>query len=254
MHISNMLQDKVAVVTGGSSGIGKGIAQMFASQGAKVIVTGRKLEPLQETVKDQPNISYVQGDMTDESCIEAIMGTIDKDYNGQLDILVNNAGWCPLKPVWDITMEDYHAAFDVDVEALVNMTIHALPYLLKSKGNIINMSSVGADHPNSNISLYVGAKAAVQNFTKAWAIELADKGVRVNAIAPGAIKTNIWEVPGATKEQDEQNIARVDASIPMKHMGTPSDIAKAALFLASDDLSGYVTGSVYGVDGGMGAL
>lgn len=195
------LDGKVAIVTGGSSGIGKAIAERFSQEGANVIITGRHEETLKEVSNDK--ISYVVGDMTDSKAVEKVVNTaIDKF--GRIDILVNNAGWCPVQPITNITIDDYNKAFDLDVKSVVDLTTKALPYIIEAKGNIINLSSVGATHPGINLSMYVGAKAAIENFTRVWALELADKGVRVNAIAPGAIRTNIWDVPGLTKEESKK--------------------------------------------------
>ena len=119
--------------------------------------------------------------------------------------------------------------------------------------NIINLSSVGATHPGVNLSMYVGAKAAIENFTRVWALELADKGVRVNAIAPGAIRTNIWNVLGLTKEESQKHEDSIARTIPFKRFGRPEEVANVAMFLVSDEAS-YVSGSVYAVDGGQGAL
>lgn len=245
-------KNKVAVVTGGSSGIGEAIAKRFADEGAKVIITGRHEDTLKKTADYSDNISYMVLDMTADDAPQKVVDLLNSQYSGQLDILVNNAGWCPIQPLKDITKESYHAAFDLDVEAPVLLSAAVLPLLEKTKGTIINISSVGGEHPAPNISLYVAAKAAIENLTKAWALELAKDGIRVNAIAPGAIESNIWKVPGATQKEMDDNLARVNAGIPMGHFGKPEDIASVANFLASDE-AGYVTGSVYGCDGGMGA-
>lgn len=249
----NKLENKVAVVTGGGSGIGAGIALKFASAGANVIIVGRHENTLKEISEKNSKISYVIGDMTDSNTIKKIIDKIDNEYNGKLDILVNNAGWCPVKSIKEITLEDYNKAFDLDVKAVVELTIKALPYLLKSKGNIINLSSVGATHPSANLSMYVGAKAAIENFTKAWALDLALDGVRVNAIAPGAIETNIWNVPGMNELDAKKHQEGIANTIPVRRFGTKEEVANVALFLASDEAS-YVTGSIYAVDGGMGAI
>lgn len=244
------LDGKVAIVTGGGSGIGRGIALKFALEGSSVIIVGRRENTLKEVSEENPNISYVVGDITDSSVISKVVDTAKEKF-GHLDILVNNAGWCPVQPITKIILDDYDKVFDLDVRALVDMTIQALPMIIKSRGNIINLSSVGASHPGVNLSMYIGAKAAVENFTKAWALELASSGVRVNAIAPGAIRTNIWNVPGLSKEakKHEDSIAK---TIPFQRFGTAEEVANVALFLASDDAS-YVSGSIYGVDGGQGA-
>ena len=247
------LDGKVAVVTGGGSGIGASIVERFAKEGANVIIVGRRESALKETSKLDDKIFYVVGDITDSGAIKSVINTIKEKFNGQLDILVNNAGWCPVQPIIEMTIEDYDKAFSLDVRALVEMTIESLPLILKSKGNIINLSSVGATHRSVNLSMYQGAKAAVENFTRVWALELADKGVRVNAISPGAIRTDIWNVPGLTEEESKKHVEEIASTIPCKRFGEAEDIANVALFLVSDEAS-YVTGSIYAVDGGMGAL
>lgn len=246
------LEGKVAIVTGGSSGIGKGIALKFAKEGANVIIVGRHEDTLKEVANENEKISYVVGDITDSNVVSKIVNTA-KDKFGRIDILVNNAGWCPVEPITKITVEDYDKAFNLDVRSVVDLTTKALPLLIESKGNIINLSSVGATHPAANLSMYTGAKAAIENFTRVWALELADKKVRVNAIAPGAIESNIWNVPGLTKEEAEKHRAGIASGIPFKRFGTPEEVANVALFLVSDEAS-YVSGSIYAVDGGQGAL
>ena len=242
------LNGKVAIVTGGGSGIGRAIAQRFAQEGAHVVIAGRKEQPLQETAAADGKISYVVGDVTRTETIEKIIDTVQEKY-GRLDILVNNAGWCPVQPITEITIEDYDRAFDLDVRAVVNMTIHALPLILQSKGTILNLSSTGATHPAANLSMYVGAKAAIENFTRSWAIELAPKGVQVNALAPGAIRTNIWNVTDLSPEAAKAHEDGIAAGIPMGRFGRPEEVANVAAFLVSHEAS-YVSGSIYGVTGG----
>ena len=175
-----------------------------------------------------------------------------KNKFGKLDILVNNAGWCPVQPLKEIKIEDYDKAFNLDVRSLVNITIESLQLILKAKGNIINISTVGASHRGPNLSMYLGAKAAVENFTRCWALELAKDGVRVNAIAPGAIETNIWYVTDLSPEDAKKHKESMEKVIPCGRFGTPEEVANVALFLASKEAS-YVTGSIYNVDGGAGA-
>ena len=246
-------QGKNAVVSGGSSGIGEASALRFAEEGARVLILARKEEDLARVAEKNPNIRYLAVDLTDSSSVAEVAAKVKQDFGGKLDILMNNAGWCPVQPVTQITLDDYNKAFDLDVRSVVDMTIQLLPYVLAAKGTILNLSSVGATHPNTNLSLYVGVKAAIENFTRTWALELADKGVRVNAIAPGAVKTNIWNVPGLTPEESKAHEERITAGIPMGRMAEPSEIANVAAFLASDQAS-YITGSVIAVDGGTGAF
>ena len=246
------LDGQVAVVTGGSSGIGKSIAILFAKEGADVVIISRKEEALKEVCKLNPKkITYVAGDITKTEVIKKLVEYVKNKF-GKLDILVNNAGWCPVQPLKELKIEDYDKAFNLDVRALVNITIEFLQLILKAKGNIINLSTVGATHRGPNLSMYLGAKAAVENFTRCWAMELAKDGVRVNAIAPGAIETNIWNVTDLSPEEAKKHKESMEKMIPCGRFGTPEEVANIALFLASKEAS-YVNGSIYNVDGGAGA-
>lgn len=244
---------KTALVTGGSSGIGRAIARRLAEEGAKVLIIARKENDLKATAEGYPTISYLVGDLTQQDAISSLSEYIAKDFDGKLDILVNNAGWCPVKSITEVTMADYGKAFDLDVRAVVDLTINTLPYVLKAKGTIINLSSIGATHAAPNISMYVGAKAAISSFTRGWALDLAKQGARVNAVAPGAVETNIWNVPGLTPEQSEAHEKSITSGIPMGRMAKPEEIASVVAFLASDQAS-YVSGAVFAVDGAAGAM
>lgn len=245
---------KTAVVTGGGSGIGRAIAQRLAKEGAKVLVIARNQESLKETADPYPqNISWLSADLTDDSSAELIARKIESDFSSRLDILVNNAGWCPVQPVTQLTVEDYDKAFSIDARAVMNLTVHLLKYIVKARGNIINMSSVGASHPAANLSMYTAAKAAVENFTKVWTLDLAGTGVRVNAIAPGAVRTNIWNVTNLPKEAERAHEEHIASTIPVKRFARPEEIAAVAAFLCSKEAS-YITGAVIPVDGGQSAV
>ena len=208
------LDGKVAIVTGGGSGIGKSITVLFAKEGADVVIIGRNEESLKETCKlNEKKISYVVGDITKEENIKKLLDYVTEKF-GKLDILVNNAGISIDKSIKELNISEYDKTFDLDVRALVNMTINCLPLLIKSKGNILNNSSICSTHCVAKMSMYSGAKAAINNFTRCWAIELAKDGVRVNAIAPGAIETDIWKKTNSSKEQIEKFIAYIKNKIP----------------------------------------
>lgn len=247
------LDGKVAIVTGGGTGIGKAIAETSAKERAKVVIVGRREEKLKQVCDNNSGISYVVADITKTDNIKNIIKYVDDNFGGQLDILVNNAGWCPVAPLKELSIADYDKAFNLDVRALVEMTIESLPLILKSKGNIINLSTVGATHRAPNLSMYIGGKGAVENFTRCWALELAADGVRVNAIAPGAIKTDIWNVPGLSEEESKKHQEGIIKGIPCGRMAEPYEVANVALFLASNDAS-YVSGAIYAVDGASGAV
>lgn len=250
--MSKQFENKVAVVTGGGSGIGRAIAERYANEGAKVIIAGRRENVLKEVADSNKNISYVVADITNSDDVTKIAKTIETDFAGQLDILVNNAGWAPVTPLKELTLADYDRAFALDVRALLDMTIQTLPFILKSKGTIINLSTVGAQHRGPNMSMYLGAKAAVENFTRVWAMELAADGVRVNAIAPGTIATDIWNQTDLSEEEAKAHMNNIISMIPLRYVGESEDIANAAAYLASEQAR-YVTGVILAVDGGMGA-
>ena len=198
------LDGKVAIVTGGGSGIGKAIAISFAKEGADVVIIGRTEETLKETCKiNEQKIFYITGDITKELSIKTLIEFVTKKF-GKLDILVNNAGLCIYQSIKEIKMSFffyYDKIFDLDVRALVNVTIECLPLIIKSKGNILIISSLVGIHCAFKMSMYSGAKAAINNFTKSWALDLANDNVRVNEIAPGAIETKIWDEDNAPSEQ-----------------------------------------------------
>ena len=246
------LDGKVAIVTGGGSGIGKAIAVSFAKEGADVVIIGRKEETLKETCNlNEKKITYVIGDITKEESIKNLVEYVTKKF-GKLDILVNNAGLCVYQSLKELKITDYDKTFDLDVRALVNVTIQCLPLILKSKGNILNISSIASFHCKSNMSMYSGAKAAINNFTKCWALELAKDGIRVNAIAPGAIETNIWYEANVPKEKIEKVKEYVNKNIPCGRFGTPEEVANLSLFLVSDEAQ-YINGSIFNIDGAFGA-
>lgn len=247
----NRFEEKVVVVTGAGTGIGRAVAQRFAKEGAKVLILGRTENTLKETAEADEDISYVVADIEKDEDIEKVVSEVKEKY-GRLDILVNNAGWAPVTPFSDVRMDEYDKVFGINVRALVNITLHMLPMLKKSKGNVINMSSVICKNHLLNMSMYAGTKAAVEIFTQIWAKELAPEGVRVNAIGVGSIETPIYGKTELSDSGIKEHIEKITKAIPQGHFGKPEDIAAVAAFLASDE-AGFITGSIYGIDGGFGA-
>ena len=247
----NRFEEKVVVVTGAGTGIGRAVAQRFAKEGAKVLILGRTENTLKETAEADEDISYVVADIEKDEDIEKVVSEVKEKY-GRLDILVNNAGWAPVTPFSDVCMDEYDKVFGINVRALVNITLHMLPMLKESKGNVINMSSVICKNHLLNMSMYAGTKAAVEIFTQIWAKELAPEGVRVNAIGVGSIETPIYGKTELSDSGIKEHIEKITKAIPQGHFGKPEDIAAVAAFLASDE-AGFITGSIYGIDGGFGA-
>ena len=244
-------EDKVVLVTGGGTGIGRGVARRFAAEGAEVFLVGLDEEELRESAAFDSKMAYMAGDITKEETLDKVTAEIKSRY-GRLDILVNNAGWAPVTPLATVKMEEYDRVFAINVRALVNMTIHVLPLLKESRGNIINMSSAVCENHLLNMSMYAGTKAAVEIFTKIWAKELAKDGVRVNALSIGSIETPIYGKTDLSEGGIQEHIEKVTAMIPQGHFGKPEDVAAVAAFLGSEEAR-FVTGSIYGVDGGLGA-
>lgn len=213
-------EEKVVIVTGAGTGIGRAVAQRFAKEGAKVLILGRTEATLQETAAADANISYTVADIEKDEDIDKVSAQV-KERCGRLDVLINNAGWAPVTPFSEVKMEEYDRVFGVNVRALVNMTLHMLPMLKESRGSIINMSSVICKNHLPNMSMYAGTKAAVEIFTQIWAKELASDGVRVNAIGVGSIETPIY---GKTELPDsgmKEHIEKITKAIPQGRFGKP---------------------------------
>lgn len=243
----NRLEGKVTIVSGATAGIGKAIALLFGKNGCKVVASGRNEERGNAVVKEIKDNGgeavFVKADICSESDLKNLVDTAVSTY-GQLDIVVNNAGSGLSKPLSDITSEDWDHIFTADCKSVFLMMKFALPHLLKTRGNVINLSSASVYKPMPRMHGYCAAKAAVIELSKTAAMELAAQGVRVNVLCPGLTRTSILS------QYTEEGVNRVAQAIPLKRVGEPEDIANMALFLASDEAS-YVTGQVMCVDGGV---
>ena len=245
------LKNKVVIVTGGTSGIGRAAARGFARQGAKVIITGRRAGALHEATNDHPNIA---GFTADVSVPGDAARTINETLNtwGRVDILVNNAGAGAILPMADATAEKIASIFAVNVIGPSLLSAAALPYLAASKGSIVNVSSTLGQKPAAGLSHYAASKAALDHLTRSWALELAPQGVRVNAVAAGPTETGaLTGMMGLSCEQAESIKERERERIPLGRRGIPDEVARWILLLA-DPNSEWVTGQVIAIDGGLG--
>ncbi len=244
-----LLEGKNAIITGGSRGIGKGIAQIFAQHGANVAFTyassvaaANELE--EELAKTGIKAKGYKSNAANFSECEELIKNVSEDF-GQIDILINNAGITKDNLLMRMTEEDFDQVIEVNLKSVFNMTKAIQRTMLKQRsGSIIKMSSVVGVKGNAGQSNYAASKAGIIGFSKSMALELGSRNIRTNVIAPGFIETEM------TGKLDEKTVEGWRDSIPLKRGGTPEDIANACVFLGSD-LSSYVTGQVLHVNGGM---
>lgn len=251
------LKDKVAIITGGSLGVGKATALLFAKEGAKVIITGRTEKTLKEAVEEAKRkglaIDYLVSDVSKEEDCQKTVDYVIKKY-GRIDILFNNAGILHRARTHETTTEQWDETFDVNVKGVYLMSKHTIPHMLKQgHGNIINNnSSVLGLKASPNFAAYNSSKGAVNQLTRSMALEYADKGIRVNAICTGTVYTpmvyKLFEDLG-DKEAAEKRYISVH---PIGRLSQPEEIAHAVLFLCDDNVS-FMTGAMLSVDGGLSA-
>ncbi len=256
--MTNELTGKVAIVTGGASGIGRGIVELFLAEGAKVVIADVQAELGEALAADAgPDAVFQHTDVGDQAQVRRLVATAVETFGG-LDVMVNNAGISsPLKKgLFDEDLEEFDRVMRVNVLGVIAGTRDAARHMAEhGGGSIINISSIGGIQPGGGVTSYRASKAAVIHFTKSAAIELAHYGVRVNCIAPGNIPTPLLQT--AASDEDRERLERFEARIrqqmrddrPLKREGTPGDVAEAVLYFATDR-SRYVTGTVLPVDGG----
>ena len=246
------LEGKVAVITGGSSGIGLATAQQFASEGAHVFITGRRQSELDAAVKQiGNNATGIQGDVSNLNDLDRLFDAVKKQ-EGRIDILFANAGGGEFAPLGSITEEHYDKTFSINVKGLLFSVQKALP-LFQDGGSIILNASVAGSKGIEAFSVYSATKAAVRSFARTWTTDLKPRKIRVNTISPGPIDTPILNNLGLNQEELGQLKTNLSSGVPLGRMGLPEEVAKAALFLASDD-SSFVTGIELFVDGGMAQI
>jgi NAD(P)-dependent dehydrogenase (short-subunit alcohol dehydrogenase family) len=242
----NKLEGKIALVTGGNSGIGLATAKQFVDEGAYVFITGRRDPELAAAIKEiGRNVTGVQGDVANLGDLDRLFGQIKRE-KGKLDIVFANAGGAlPLAPLGEITENHYDSLFNINVKGLLFTVQKALP-LMPDGASIILNASIVASKGLPAWSVYSATKAAVRSFARTWTTDLKARRIRVNAVSPGFTDTAPWH----STEAAEESMKTISSSVPLGRFGTPDEIARAVAFLASDD-SNYITGTELFVDGGF---
>ncbi|KAL5290367.1 hypothetical protein ACFFRR_009987 [Megaselia abdita] len=250
---------KVILITGASSGIGSATALNFAKLGACLSLTGRKLENLNEVAEKCKNASnsgnvpfVVTGDVTNEKDTEKILTETIQKY-GKLDILINNAGIIETGTIENTSLDQFDRVMNTNIRSIYHLTMLAVPHLIASKGNIVNVSSVNGIRSFPGVLAYNISKASVDQFTRCTALELAAKGVRVNCVNPGVTVTNLHKRGGMDEETYKKFLEHSKTTHAMGRPGTVDELASAIAFLASDGAS-FITGASLPVDGGRHAM
>jgi NAD(P)-dependent dehydrogenase (short-subunit alcohol dehydrogenase family) len=243
------LEGKVALITGGTSGIGLATAKQFADEGASVYITGRRDKELAAAVKEVgKNVTGIQGDVSNLGDLDRLFAQIKRE-KGKLDIVFANAGVAKFAAFGTITEDLYDWTFDINVKGLLFTVQKALPLLPDGASIILNSSVVGSKGLPIN-SVYSATKAAIRSFARTWTTDLKDRRIRVNAVSPGSIDTPGLSGLLGSSETGQQRLKMISNNVPLGRLGAPDEIAKAVVFLASDDAS-FVTGAELFVDGGF---
>ena len=243
------LEGKVAVITGGSSGIGLATARRFVSEGAYVYITGRRPRELDAAVRQiEKHVTAVQGDVSRLADLDHLYATVQQQH-GRIAIVFANAGIGKVTALGDISEAHFDNTFNINVKGLLFTVQKALP-LLQDGGSIILTASINSIKSFPESSVYSATKAAVRSFARSWTLDLQARQIRVNAVSPGPTNTPLLNNLGQTEEQSKQIVRSLVTTVPLGRLGDPDEIAKAVVFLASDD-SSFMTGIELFVDGGQ---
>jgi len=246
----NEFQNQVALVTGATSGIGRACAIAFGRAGARVTITGRRKAELANTALQmkREDVEIVVGDTTKEDDRKQIVERTLSRFGG-IDVLVNAAGIIGTGTIENTTLQQWDEMLDINLRSVFHLTQLALSSLIERKGNIVNISSVAGTRSFPNVLAYCVSKAALDQLTRCASLELASKGVRVNAVNPGVVLTNLHRASGMDEATYSKFLERSKETHPIGRVGTPEEIAELVLFLASDK-AGWITGVAYNIDGG----
>lgn len=243
------MKEKIVLITGATSGIGKAAALLFAQAGAQVIAVGRDVERLNEVkAAADAKISVFSVDVTAPDEIDELIRKIDSDF-GRLDVLINAAGIIANGSVENTTLADWDTMLDVNLRAVFYLMHKAVPLLKESKGNVVNVSSVTGIRAFPNVLAYCVSKAAVDQLTRCTALELAPFGVRVNAVNPGVVQTNLHKRSGMDEDKYAGFLEHSKTTHPLGRVGQPIEVADLIFFLASEKAE-WITGATYEIDGG----
>lgn len=247
--MSHKLEGKIALVTGGTTGIGLATAKRFAEEGAHVYITGRRQAELDKAVAEVGNATGMAVDSTALEQLDALYERI-RQAHGRLDVLFANAGGGSMQPLGEITEAHYHDTFDRNVKGVLFTVQKALP-LLATGASVILTGSTAGSSGTSAFSVYSASKAAVRALARSWILDLKDRGVRINTLSPGPIRTpGLVDLAGPDAAQQQGLLDYLAAQVPLGRVGEPVEIANAAVFLASSDAS-FVNGAELFVDGGL---
>ena len=249
-----MLTGKVAIVTGATSGIGRATASLFASNGARVVAVGRNETELgrlaDEARSGEGSVRPHLADVTELTQVDRLVSETVDNF-GKLDILVNAAGIIKNGNIEDTTLDEWDKMLNINLRSVFYLMQKCVPYLEQTKGNIVNVSSVTGPRAFPNVLAYCVSKAGVDQLTRCSALELAPKGVRVNAVNPGVVVTGLHKRSGMTEEKYEAFLEHSKSTHPLGRVGKPEEVAELIMFLASDKAS-WITAVTYEIDGGRG--